>query len=424
MDLIVKQSNMADVKYIPKLRFPEFENDGEWKVVKLGDIARRITLKNKDKKSLPVLTNSASGGIVKQEDYFDREIVSKDNLINYYIVSDDDFVYNPRISTIAPVGPISRNKIGEGVMSPLYTVFRFVEGDVDFFEHYFKTNNWHQYLKDKANFGARFDRMNITTEDFISLPIPFPSLPEQQKIAAFLTSLDEQISAHTKKLEALKAHKKGLMQQLFPANGEKTPKLRFPEFKNAGKWKEVRLGEIAERRKEKVGSKLLEPISVSAGIGIVSQKQKFGKDISGNQYKNYIHIQRGDYVYNKGYSKTFPQGSIYELTDFAEAAAPNAFICFRFKNNFCPQFFNGYFEQNSHGKQLVKYITSGARGDGLLNLNPDNFFKIKFLIPSFPEQQKIASFLSSIDEMIQAQDDKIRKLKTYKNGLMQQMFAK
>lgn len=202
-------------KILPKLRFPEFENDGEWKVVKLGDIAKRITLKNKDKKSLPVLTNSASGGIVKQEDYFDREIVSKDNLINYYIVSDNDFVYNPRISTIAPVGPISRNKIGEGVMSPLYTVFRFVEGDVDFFEHYFKTNNWHQYLKDKANFGARFDRMNISTEDFMGLPIPFPPLTEQQKIASFLSSIDDLIHAQDDKIQKLKTYKNGLMQQMF-----------------------------------------------------------------------------------------------------------------------------------------------------------------------------------------------------------------
>lgn len=206
------------IKILPKLRFPEFENVGEWKAVKLGEIAKRITLKNKGNKSLPVLTNSASGGIVKQEDYFDREIVSKDNLINYYIVSDDDFVYNPRISTIAPVGPISRNKIGKGVMSPLYTVFRFVEGDVDFFEHYFKTDNWHQYLKDKANFGARFDRMNISTEDFMGLPIPFPPLPEQQKIASFLSSIDEMIQAQDDKIRKLKTYKNGLMQQMFAKN--------------------------------------------------------------------------------------------------------------------------------------------------------------------------------------------------------------
>ncbi|MCQ2074169.1 MAG: restriction endonuclease subunit S [Bacteroidaceae bacterium] len=212
---LMQQLFPANGEKTPKLRFPEFKNTGEWKVVKLGEIAKRITLKNKDKKSLPVLTNSASGGIVKQEDYFDREIVSKDNLINYYIVSDDDFVYNPRISTIAPVGPISRNKIGEGVMSPLYTVFRFVEGDVDFFEHYFKTNNWHQYLKDKANFGARFDRMNISTEDFMGLPIPFPPLTEQQKIASFLSSLDDIIQAQDNKIQKLETYKNGLMQQLF-----------------------------------------------------------------------------------------------------------------------------------------------------------------------------------------------------------------
>lgn len=427
MDLIVKQSNMADVKYIPKLRFPEFENDGEWKVVKLGEIFKRITDKNKENNN-NVLTISAQDGLVSQYDYFNKNVAAND-VTGYYLIKTGDFAYNKSRSQGYPYGAIKPLKLyDKGVVSTLYICFRTKEQNscIDFYEHYFETDLIHNEIGKIAQEGARnHGLLNISTEDFFEkISLFIPSLPEQQKIASFLTLLDEQISAHTKKLEALKAHKKGLMQQLFPANGEKTPKLRFPEFKNDGEWEEVRLGEIAERRKEKVGSKLLEPISVSAGIGIVSQKQKFGKDISGNQYKNYIHIQSGDYVYNKGYSKTFPQGSIYELTDFAEAAAPNAFICFRFKNNFCPQFFNGYFEQNSHGKQLVKYITSGARGDGLLNLNPDNFFKIKFLVPTLPEQQKIASFLTSIDEMIQTLDDKIRNLKIYKNGLMQQIFIK
>lgn len=200
----------------PTLRFPKFKNTKGWEIKKLKDIAFRITVKNNSKKDLPVFTNSASGGIVNQQDYFDREIVTKDNLVNYSIVEVDDFVYNPRISTTAPVGPISRNRIGHGVMSPLYTIFRFNDGDIDFFEHYFKTNCWHQYMKNKANFGARFDRMNITNEDFMNMPIPFPPIIEQKQIAESFSSIDEVIEIYSERVAISKQHKIGLMQQLFP----------------------------------------------------------------------------------------------------------------------------------------------------------------------------------------------------------------
>ena len=200
---------------IPKLRFPEFYQEKEWEEKKLGEIAKRYSIKNKSNQRYSVLTNSATEGVIKQQDYFDREIVTKENLSNYYIIEIDDFVYNPRISVAAPVGPISRNHIEKGVMSPLYTVFRFKDGDLDFFEHYFKTNYWHQFLKDKANYGARFDRMNISNDDFLDLPIPYPSLPEQRKIASCLSTMDDQINAYTEKVGLLGQYKKGLMQQMF-----------------------------------------------------------------------------------------------------------------------------------------------------------------------------------------------------------------
>lgn len=201
--------------HIPVLRFPDFLNDGEWEVKRLGEIAEKVTSKNKSNEQLPVLTNSATEGVVNQQDYFDREIVTRENLTNYHIIELNDFVYNPRVSVAAPVGPISRNKIGIGIMSPLYTIFKFKEGNIDFFEQYFRTNCWHQYLKDKANFGARFDRMNISNEDFFNLPIPFPPLAEQRRIAQALTALDELIATTNERLEQMKAYKKGLMQQLF-----------------------------------------------------------------------------------------------------------------------------------------------------------------------------------------------------------------
>lgn len=203
---------------VPEYRFLKFKGSKGWEIKKLKDITFRITVKNKSKKDLPVFTNSASGGIVNQQDYFDREIVTKANLVNYSIVEVDDFVYNPRISTIAPVGPISRNCIGRGVLSPLYTIFRFSDGNIDFFEHYFKTDCWHHYLRSKANFGARFDRMNITNEDFMNMPVPFPPIIEQQQIAESLSSIDETIRLYSEKAFLMEQHKKGLMQQLFPTS--------------------------------------------------------------------------------------------------------------------------------------------------------------------------------------------------------------
>ena len=212
---LMQQLFPQDGETTPKLRFPGFE--GEWEEKKLGEVADRCTSRNKDKTVTRVLTNSATEGVVDQNAYFERDIAVKENTDNYFIVDVDDFVYNPRISVSAPVGPISRNKIGRGIMSPLYSVFRFKSGNIDYLEQFFNTTIWHKYLKEVANYGARFDRMAINTEDFYSMPIPIPSPPEQQKIAECLSSLDEEISAQQQKVEALKEHKKGLMQKLFPA---------------------------------------------------------------------------------------------------------------------------------------------------------------------------------------------------------------
>lgn len=202
----------------PRLRFPGFE--GEWSETPLREVAKKVNRKNKKMEVSRVLTNSANSGVVDQSAYFDRNIVVKENTNNYSIVEYEDFVYNPRVSSAAPVGPISVNKIGTGIMSPLYTIFRFNTGLTSFYEQYFQTDIWHQYLKNIANSGARFDRMNITSEDFFNMPLMLPSLAEQQKIAECLSAMDNMIASESVKLDALKDHKKGLMQQLFPQNNK------------------------------------------------------------------------------------------------------------------------------------------------------------------------------------------------------------
>jgi len=201
------------------------------------------------------------------------------------------------------------------------------------------------------------------------------------------------------------------------------PRLRFPEFSTSEGWKKYKLSELADRITQKAGEKKLVTLSISAGIGFVSQAEKFSRDISGKQYCNYIYLQKGEFSYNKGNSKTFPQGCIYELKEYDEAAVPSAFISFKFKETFIPSFYQGYFDSNFHGKQLIKFITSGARSDGLLNINPTDFFSIVLPTPvKKEEQQKIADCLSSIDELIDAESRKLEALKKHKKGLMQKIF--
>ncbi|MBX9757622.1 MAG: restriction endonuclease subunit S [Beijerinckiaceae bacterium] len=200
------------------------------------------------------------------------------------------------------------------------------------------------------------------------------------------------------------------------------PKLRFPEFRDAPAWEPVSLQKASVPVDERVGERKLTPVSISAGIGFVPQAEKFGRDISGNQYKLYTLVRDGDFVFNKGNSLKFPQGCIYLLQGWGQVAAPNVFIAFRLKDGFSNDFFQNCFEQNQHGKQLNKHITSGARSNGLLNISKETFFNVKIPTPSLPEQQKIAECLDSADALIAAQGRKVEALRAHKKGLMQQLF--
>ena len=199
---------------LPEVRFPEFS--GAWELRKLSDISNKVTQKNKDCEFSETLTNSAEFGIISQNDFFDHRVSNEDNINGYYIVGDNDFVYNPRISTSAPVGPINRNKLGRtGVMSPLYTVFKPHDVDYSYLEWFFKSSAWHSFMRFNGDSGARSDRFSIKDNVFFTMPIPLPTLKEQRKIGQFFQSIDNLITLHHRKLENLQNIKKGLLQQMF-----------------------------------------------------------------------------------------------------------------------------------------------------------------------------------------------------------------
>ena len=199
---------------VPEKRFPGFTDD--WEQRKLSEITDKVTEKNAGLQYVETFTNSAEFGIISQRDFFDHDIAKLGSLDGYYIVKNEDFVYNPRISTSAPVGPINRNKLGRtGVMSPLYTVFRPHDIDTTYLEYFFKCGYWHSFMNFNGDSGARSDRFSIRDNVFFQMPIPIPDIDEQRKIGELLTCLDNLITLHQRKLEEMKNQKKALMQLLL-----------------------------------------------------------------------------------------------------------------------------------------------------------------------------------------------------------------
>jgi len=199
---------------VPEIRFAGFTD--AWEQRKLKEIADKVTEKNAKLQFTETFTNSAEFGIISQRDYFDHDISNEDNLGSYYVVRNEDFIYNPRISTFAPVGPINRNKLGRnGVMSPLYTVFRTHDINNTFLEQYFRSIYWHSFMKLNGDSGARSDRFSIKDSVLIEMPIPYPGLKEQLKIGEYLTKLDNLITLHQRKYEKLQNLKKACLEKMF-----------------------------------------------------------------------------------------------------------------------------------------------------------------------------------------------------------------
>lgn len=400
---------------VPKLRFPEFSKS-YWGITRLNALADKITERNKGDDISRVFTNSATEGVVDQEEYFDRDIANKNNLTNYFVVEKGDYVYNPRISTTAPVGPISKNKLGIGVMSPLYTVFRFRNKENDFYEHFFLTNLWHAYIKNLSNTGARHDRITISVDNFMKIPLPYASPEEEQKIADCLSSIDELIDAESRKLKVLEKYKKGLMQKLFPAEGKTLPEWRFPEFQACGEWKYEEIGNIGEVITGKT------PSTSDAALWDGDIQFVTPTDIMENKYL--CCTQRS--VVKTPKMKVLPKHTIM-FTCIASIGkmALSLYPCIT------NQQINSIIPKSCYDNEFIYYsllqktflIKSGFANSTLPIINKTDFSKIQIpVIIDKKEQQKIAGCLSEVDIMITEQYNKVEQLKAHKKGLMQGLF--
>ena len=256
-----------------------------WEQRKLSEIADKVTEKNAGLQYVETFTNSAEFGIISQRDFFDHDIAKLGSLDGYYIVKNEDFVYNPRISTSAPVGPINRNKLGRtGVMSPLYTVFRPHDVDTTYLEHFFKCAYWHSFMNFNGDSGARSDRFSIKDDVFFQMPIPLPYIDEQRKIGELLTRLDHLITLHQRQPFLHSTPEISLTVQLI-----------HPFYTSS--WEQRKFEEIAVRSSVICSDDTLPRVEYE---DIVSGTGRLNKDIYAKQsIKSGIAFHQGDVLYGK-----------------------------------------------------------------------------------------------------------------------------
>ena len=403
----------------PALRFKGFTYT--WEQRKLSEFADKVTEKNVGLQYIETFTNSAEFGIISQRDFFDHDIAKMSSLGGYYIVRSEDFVYNPRISTSAPVGPINRNKLGRiGVMSPLYTVFRPHDIDTTYLEYFFKSKYWHSFMNFNGDSGARSDRFSIKDSVFFEMPIPIPHIEEQRKIGEYLTHLDRLITLHQRKYDKLTNMKKSMLEKMFPKNGANVPEIRFKGFTDA--WEQRKLGEAVQEVTRNDATSDAPIMMITANNGFIEQSERYAFNNAGESLKKYILLEKGELAYNHGASKLRPYGSCFTLTTSENARIPFVYHCFSAdeqNSEFLSIELNGADVEN----QLRRIVSSGARMDGLLNISFQEYVSVSVLLPTIEEQNKIADFFKNLDNLITLHQRELEKLKNLKKACLEKMFV-
>jgi type I restriction enzyme, S subunit len=297
---------------------------------------------------------------------------------------------------------------------------RYIEND--FFYHVLQNGTFRNAMQLKAAGGAQG---NLSSVDIGTYIFGAPAnVAEQEKIAECLTSLDEVIAAHSRKLHALKAHKKGLTQQLFLREGETQPRLRFPEFRDAGEWKEKQLGDICVLVRGPFGGSLKKEIFVQSGYAVYEQSHAIYEDFTSFRYyipkAKYDELKRfsvspGDIIM----SCSGTMGKFAIVPEGASGVINQALLKLTVKRSCLPMFLKEVLELPTNQEQLLSQSAGGAIKNVV---SVSQIKELKLFIPGLAEQRIIIDCLSSLNELITAQTQKLDALKFHKKGLMQQLF--
>jgi len=438
MHMLNKQLLESDeIQYFPKMRFPEFKKDAAWDVKPFNFL---FTFKTTNSFSRDFLNNES--GVVKNIHYGDIHTkfstlfslesekvpyvnanVNLDKISPENYCQEGDVIFADASEDLKDVGKHIEiiNLNNEKVLSGTHTLLaRKVDNSIvtGFAGHLFNSRYLRQQIQ-KESQGTKV--LGISAGRLSGIKVYFPtSKLEQQKIAACFSSLDKCIESESDKLKIYKLHKNGLLQQLFPKDGESLPRLRLGEFSE--EWDNIELSQIAKPVKKKNSDEdEIKVLSLSNEHGLVSQEDYFLKKVAGDNTDRYIVLQKNDFVYNDRITKNSTYGTIKRLSLYESGIVSPIYKCFRFERNQNPVFWEYFFESKCHESEIKQIVNEGARA-GRYNISIDKFLSINVMQPSLPEQEKIASCLISLDSLITHQKNYIEQLSKHKKGLMQQLF--
>jgi type I restriction enzyme S subunit len=401
---------------IPKLRFPEFKDSGAWEVKRLGEVLSESKIPSEENDPTKRITVRLNLNGVEKREYKGTEAKSA---THFYKRKAGQFIYGKQNFHKGAFGIIPKELDGYESSSDL-PAFDFREKNEPKYIFYFLSQESVYTSAEAYTKGTGSKRLHEKT--FLKFSIPIPTLPEQQKIADFLSNLDEWIAAEEEKLTLLETYKKGLLQNLFPAQGETVPKLRFPEFKNSGAWQVKRLGEVAEILKGKGISK--SDITEDGDIPCIRYGEIYTHygEIIKSVYSftslpiNNLVLSRKNDVIVPASGEThedIAKGSCVKIEGVALGGDINIIRSSILEGDFLAYYI-------SHGLRSI--ISKVAQGVSVIHLYPQQLKRILIKVPSKAEQQKIADCLSALDEQIEAQRQKVEQLREHKKGLLQQLF--
>ncbi|MFM5836698.1 restriction endonuclease subunit S [Aeromonas caviae] len=272
-------------------------------------------------------------------------------------------------------------------------------------------------IREMANSGGQ---ENLSGGIVKSIKVPVPPLPEQKKIAQILSTWDRAISTTEQLLANSQQQKKALMQQLLTGKKRLLDKngVRF-----SGEWKFQSISQISKRIQRKSDGEDHPILTISSLSGFVRQDERYSRYMAGESVKNYILLKQGEFAYNKGNSKTYEFGCIFDLDSYTSGLVPHVYVCFKLHQGLSHRYFKYLFEADYLKPQLGALVNTGVRNNGLLNIKPSEFMNAKVPVPCFDEQEQIADVLHASSETINKLQLKLDALKQEKKALMQQLLT-